>query len=54
MPRKEAMAEELLALAKANDYERGAHREKDCIRDANRHVEKTKKNQNHFLRLYEK
>ncbi|KAI9765370.1 MAG: hypothetical protein M1840_007450 [Geoglossum simile] len=54
MPRKEATAEELLARAKANGYERGAHREKDSIRDANRHVEKTKKNQDRFLRLYAK
>jgi hypothetical protein len=43
MPRKEATAEELLARAKANGYERGAYREKDSIRDANRYVEKTKK-----------
>ncbi|KAI9866781.1 MAG: hypothetical protein M1813_000723 [Trichoglossum hirsutum] len=43
MPRKQATAEELLARVKANGYERGAHQEKDSIRDANRHVEKTKK-----------
>ena len=54
MPRKEAMAEELLAQAKANGYERGAHWEKDSIRNANRYVKKTKKNQDCFLRLYEK
>ncbi|KAI9764758.1 MAG: hypothetical protein M1840_008027 [Geoglossum simile] len=54
MPRKEATAEELLARAKANGYERGAHWEKDSIRDANRHVKKTKKNQDRFLHLYAK
>jgi hypothetical protein len=54
MPRREATAEELLARAKANGYERGAHREKDSIRDANRHVKKTKKNQDCFLYFDEK
>ncbi|KAH0543790.1 hypothetical protein FGG08_001972 [Glutinoglossum americanum] len=54
MARKEATAEELLARAEANGYERGAHREKDSVRDANRHIEKTKKNQDGFLCLYVK
>jgi len=52
MPRKEATAEELLDWAITNGYQCGAHREKDKIRDDNKHVEKTKKDQDRFLNLY--
>jgi hypothetical protein len=54
MSRKQATAEELLAQAKANSYKRGAHWEKDSIKDTNKYVEKTKKNRNCFLCLYTK
>jgi hypothetical protein len=39
MAGKKATAEEWLARANANGYRRGAHREKDSIGDANRHVD---------------
>ncbi|KAN0086961.1 hypothetical protein V8E54_000649 [Elaphomyces granulatus] len=52
--KKETTAEELFARAKANGYQRGAHREKDSIRDDNKHREKTKKDQDRYLDVYVK
>jgi hypothetical protein len=52
--KKETTAEELFARAKANGYQRGAHREKDSIRDDNNHTEKTKRDQDRFLYVYVK
>ena len=46
----------LLARAKANGYQRAAHREADEVRDREKHVKKTKINQEGTLRrhvLYE-
>ncbi|KAN0085538.1 AdoMet-dependent rRNA methyltransferase [Elaphomyces granulatus] len=51
--KEETTAEELFARAKANGYQRGAHREKDSIRDDNKHTEKTKRDQDRFLDVYD-
>ncbi|KAN0073321.1 hypothetical protein V8E54_008541 [Elaphomyces granulatus] len=51
-PEKGTTAEELFTRAKANGYQRGAHREKDSIRDDNNHTEKTKRDQDRFLYVY--
>jgi hypothetical protein len=40
MAKQEITAEELIARAESNSYKRGAHREKDSIRDENRHTNK--------------
>jgi hypothetical protein len=40
---------ELSARAKENGYQRGAHRDKDSLRDQNKHVDKAKKDQNGAL-----
>jgi hypothetical protein len=53
-PEKGTTAEELFTRAKANGYQRGAHREKDSIRDDNNHTEKTKRDQDRFLYVYVK
>jgi cytidylate kinase len=50
--KKETTAEELFTWAKANGYQRGAHREKDSIRDDNKHTEKNKRDQDRFLDVY--
>jgi hypothetical protein len=42
----------LLARAEANGYQRGAHREADEVRGRDKHVSKTKKNQDATLRRY--
>jgi hypothetical protein len=52
MAKRKVTAEELLARAESNGYQRGAHREKDNARDGNRHIDKTKKDQNAALDLY--
>ena len=44
--------EVLLARAEANDYRRGVHRESDEVRGREKHVTKTKKNQDGTLRRY--
>ena len=54
MARKETTAEELLAWANDNGYQQGAHQERDKIRDSNKHVEKTKRDQDRFLTVYVK
>jgi hypothetical protein len=45
MTRKKITADELLARAKANGYQRGAHRDKGSLRDQNKHVDKVKPSQ---------
>lgn len=45
-------ADELWARAKANGYEKGAHTEVDKVRDAEKCVSKTKRDQNRTLRRY--
>ena len=40
----------LLARADANGYRKGAHREEDTVRDRNKHIEKTKKDQTRRIR----
>jgi hypothetical protein len=52
MAGKKATPDELKARAAANGYRRGAHREEDCRRDGNKHLDKTKKNQNITLGHY--
>ena len=44
--------EVLLARAEANGYRRGVHRESDEVRGREKHVTKTKKNQDGTLRRY--
>jgi hypothetical protein len=52
MARKKTTADELNARAKANGYQRGAHRDKDSLRDQNKHVDKVKKDQDAALHRY--
>jgi len=49
MARKNITEDELLARAEANGYQRGVHRENDGLRDRNKHIEKTKQDQNAAL-----
>ena len=49
MARKKITGDELNARAKANGYQRGAHRDKDSLRDRNKHVDKVKKDQDAAL-----
>ena len=49
---RKATQEERQALAAANGYERGQHREKDCIRDDNRLTEPTIRLQEEALAFY--
>jgi hypothetical protein len=44
--------DELSARAKANGYQRGAHRDKDSLRDQNKHVDRIKMHQNAALDRY--
>jgi hypothetical protein len=44
--------EVLLARAEANGYQRGVHRESDEVLGREKHVKKTKKNQDGTLRRY--
>jgi hypothetical protein len=53
MGQQELTADELLlARAEANGYQRGAHREADEVRGREKHVSKTKKDQDGTLRRY--
>ena len=53
MGSQQPMADEvLLARAEANGYRRGVHREADEVRGREKHVTKTKKNQDGTLRRY--
>ena len=52
MARKKITADELSARARANGYRRGAHRDKDSLRDRNKHVDKVKKDQDAALDRY--
>jgi hypothetical protein len=50
--KKKATPDELEARVEANGYRRGAHREEDSRRDGNKHVNKTKKDQDATLGHY--
>jgi hypothetical protein len=50
MTRKRDAGEELLARAKANGYQRGAHKDKD--QGLHKHIDKTKKDQDAALNRY--
>jgi hypothetical protein len=52
MARKKATPDELDARAEVNGYKWGAHREEDSRRDVNKHVDKTKKDQDATLDHY--
>jgi hypothetical protein len=52
MAKKKITGAELTARAKANGYQRGAHRDKDSLRDQNKHVDKVKMDQNAALDRY--
>ena len=52
MARKKIIWDELSARAKANGYQRGAHRDKDSLRDRNKHVDKVKRDQDAALDRY--
>ena len=54
MGRQSESAEALLARAAAKGYKRGYHHEKDSIRKRPQYVEKTLRDQNIALKLYEK
>ena len=49
---RRATVEELLAEAEANGYKRGAHAERDQIRHREKHVKKTKQDQDATLHRY--
>lgn len=44
--------EQLLACAEANSYQRGAHRDTDQIRGREKHIKKTKRDQDRTLCRY--
>jgi hypothetical protein len=49
MAKKEITGDELSARAKENSYQRVAHRDKDSLRDQNKHMDRVKRDQsNHF------
>ena len=50
--RKKVAGDELSARAKANGYQRGVHRDKDSLRDQNKHVDRVKMHQNAALDRY--
>ena len=50
--RKKTTGDDLSARGKENGYQRGAHRDKDSLRDQNKHVDKVKKDQNAALDRY--
>jgi hypothetical protein len=53
LSQQELTADELLlARAEANGYQRGAHREADEVCGRDKHVAKTKKNQDTTLQRY--
>ena len=52
MAKKKITGAELAARAKANGYQRGAHRNKDSLRDRNKHVDKVKRDQDAALDRY--
>jgi hypothetical protein len=49
---KKVATDELSARAKANGYQRGIHREKDSLRDRNKHVDRVKRDQDTALDRY--
>lgn len=52
MTNRKPTADELIARAAANGYRRGAHREHDEIRHREKHVKKTKRDQDATLGRY--
>ena len=52
MTRKKITGDELSARAKANGYQKGAHREEDGRRNRNKHIDKVKKDQDAALDRY--
>jgi hypothetical protein len=52
MAKKKITGAELAARAKANGYQRGAYRDKDSLRDRNKHVDKVKRDQGAALDRY--
>ena len=49
---KKITADELSACARANGYQRSAYRDKDGLRDRNKHVDEVKKDQDAALDRY--
>jgi hypothetical protein len=49
MARKKVTGDDLSARGKENGYQRGLHRDKDNLREQNKHVDKVKKDQNAAL-----
>jgi hypothetical protein len=49
---RQATVANLLAQAAANGYKKGAHKERDQIRHREKHVEKTRGDQNATLKRY--
>ena len=52
MARKRITGDEPYSRAKANGYQRGAHREEDGRRNRNKHIDKVKKDQDAALDRY--
>jgi hypothetical protein len=49
---RRSLQDGLRARAKANNYQKGAHRDNDGLRDHNKHMDKIKKDQNTALDRY--
>jgi hypothetical protein len=52
MGRREVTVTELIALAEANGYKRGARKEKDMVHGRENHDKKSKKDQDATLKHY--
>jgi hypothetical protein len=52
MKGRQMTATDLIAQAAANGYKRGAHKEQDETRHQEKHVEKTRKDQDATLKRY--
>jgi hypothetical protein len=52
MGSRQTTAADLIAQAAANGYKRGAHKEHDEIRHREKHVKKTKRDQDATLKRY--
>jgi hypothetical protein len=52
MAKKKITGAELTARAKANGYQRSAHRDKDSLRDYNKYMDKVKQDQDAALDRY--
>jgi hypothetical protein len=52
MKKRQADVIDLMAQTETNDYKRGIHKERDQIRHREKHVKKTKRDQDAILKRY--